>query len=95
LILQWISHKVLCPSSVVHIFSRWKLMYQGSFQNKPLFKQVWMVLPKYVYWKIWIACNKTLFFEIKTHPKSVVGKVISLLSEYLNSLHLSPPSPRR
>jgi hypothetical protein len=75
--LQGLFQRVHWPSSLGNLFSRWKFSYSGSFQNKPTFKILWVALPKYICWKIWLMCNKTLFSKEKSHPSSIVGKAIS------------------
>jgi hypothetical protein len=46
-------------------------------------KRIWMALPKYICWGIWIAQNKAIFQEEKKNPKRTTNKVISLMCEHM------------
>lgn len=78
--------QIVCwPSSLSKLFNKWQFSYSKSFLNKPTLKRLWVALPKYICWKIWLGRNKTLFLEETAHPSSIAGKAIGLLSEHLNS----------
>lgn len=83
--LQNLFLRVQWPSSYGNIFSKWQHLYNSSFRQKWLFKKVWIALPKYVCWKIWLARNKEFFAEEKTIPSPVANKAICLLSENFKS----------
>ena len=57
--------------------------------------RAWVALPKYVYWKIWIARNKGLFENLNLSLVRVPSSVKSLWTEALLSnglwhLHIEP-----
>jgi hypothetical protein len=49
------------PSSVTHLFNRWRSSYQGTLKTKPTLKLYFQDVPKYVTWKIWLARNRAIF----------------------------------
>jgi hypothetical protein len=36
---------------------KWGFTYKGSFKNESVFKQIWLSLPKYMSWNIWLGRN--------------------------------------
>lgn len=67
------------------MFSLWNKNHRGTLKNKPIFKKLWMALPKYLCWKTWLARNRVIFKQDKNTPRSVAAKAKGLLAEFINS----------
>jgi hypothetical protein len=53
--------------------------------NKNTFKILWISLPKYLRWKIWLDRNKVVFNKYLENPIVVVAKEKGLLVEHNNT----------
>lgn len=67
---------------------KWENYYQGMFQGKTIFKRLWKSLPKFVLWQLWLARNSFVFQNKRTLFSLVATRVVTQLSEYMNSKHL-------
>jgi hypothetical protein len=67
------------------MFIDWSKKYKGTFMNKPILKSAWQAMPKFVYWKVWLAHNKTIFDQGNVNPKSIVAKARGLLIEAIKA----------
>ena len=59
-----LSRKIRWPSTPNPSLGNWDKYYQGSFKEKPVMKSIWRVVPKFVYWQIWLARNKKKIREL-------------------------------
>jgi ribonuclease HI len=77
---------VVVPSniSVVDLFTNWKDRYP-SLLMKTLWARIWISIPKYVCWKLWLARNEQIFNNIAWTPSMVAVKAKGLLLETLSS----------
>jgi hypothetical protein len=67
-------------------YPHWSRLYKGTtLKDKPMYKRVWLALPKYLYWKIWIVHNKAIFKQELENPNIVAAKAKGLLAEYIKS----------
>jgi hypothetical protein len=78
--------KVAAPTSisVVDLFTGWKDSH-SSLSLKTLWARIWISIPKYVCWKLWLARNEQIFNNTEWTPKMVAAKAKGLLLETLNS----------
>jgi hypothetical protein len=53
--LQELIHKINWSTTIRHLLGRWKSHYQGYFLHKPIFKRLWLALPKFICWQIWLS----------------------------------------
>jgi hypothetical protein len=72
-LLQYLFHRVPWPVSIQVLLGSWEKKYQGSFRNKSIFKILWISLPKYTCWKIWLAKKCSVFKE----EEICISRVIS------------------
>jgi hypothetical protein len=77
---------VVVPSniSVVDLFTNWKDRYP-LLSMKTLWARIWISIPKYVCWKLWLARNEQIFNNIAWTPSMVAVKEKGLLLETLRS----------
>jgi hypothetical protein len=73
------------PSSPHPSLGNWDKYYRGSFKDKPVLKQVWWVLAKFLCWQIWKTRNRKNFQGKITPPQTVAAKEKLLLSEAICS----------
>jgi ribonuclease HI/exonuclease III len=78
--------KVVVPTniSVVDLFTGWKDSYP-SLSPKTLWARIWISVPKYVCWKLWLARNEQIFNNTEWTPQMVAAKAKGLLLESLSS----------
>ena len=68
-------------TSVVALFASWNSIYPQSIPPKSFWRKVWIALPKFVCWQLWLARNQQIFKEIQQTPIQVAAKAKSLLME--------------
>jgi hypothetical protein len=81
--------KVAAPTniSVVDLFTTWKDSYP-SLSLKTIWARIWISIPKYVCWKLWLARNEQIFNNTEWTPNMVAAKEKGLLLETLSSQNL-------
>jgi hypothetical protein len=68
----------------VELFSGWKDRYP-SLSLKTLWARIWISIPKFVCWKLWLARNEKIFNNTEWTPQMVAVKEKGLLLETLSS----------
>jgi ribonuclease HI len=69
--------------SYKEFFQNWGKNYRGNLRNKPGLNKLWIAMPKYICWEIWLARNKKIFQEETISPRQCAVKAISLCAEYM------------
>jgi len=69
------------PASPVQLFNRGWALYGGSLENKRPIIYLFMVVPKFVTSKIWLAINRATFLEVLHPTQLVANKCRGLLIE--------------
>jgi hypothetical protein len=82
--LKGIEHCFRNIESWKSLFGKWVFMYKGSFKNNPLLKRIWITLPKYISWKVWLARNETIFRQEYAKLEIVGNRVVALIIDYFN-----------
>ena len=80
---------------LVTLFSTWRMRYPHSIWGKFVWSRIWVEIPKYVCWNIWLPKNYQIFNNTQHLPLKVAAKVKALLFETVaiqtfkkdNSLH--------
>jgi hypothetical protein len=68
------------------MFSIWSKNFRGGFQKiKTSCRRLWISLPKFLCWEIWLAHNRAIFNQELDNPNIIYAKAKGLLQEYLNS----------
>ena len=78
--------------SVVSMFTSWKDNYPHNITSKSLWLQVWIVVPKYVCWKLLLSRNDIIFNNTDWSPAMVVAQAKGLLLETLNQFPVKDDS---
>jgi len=56
-----------------------------DLKKKHQLKTIWMWIPKFVCWKLWLECNNRIFKEEKRLPNQVAIKIQIMISEAINA----------
>jgi hypothetical protein len=72
------------PSSASDFLHNWQSLSPFDLHKKHLLKTVWMWLPKFISWKIWLERNNRVFNEVCRLPSQVAIQARTLLAEALN-----------
>eukprot|EP00253_Pinus_taeda_P016670 PITA_16670 len=75
--------RVSSPSQITvsDLFAEWNHLYPQRIPHKSLSRKVWNALPKFVCWKIWLACNQKIINDLNHTPLQVAAKARTLLLE--------------
>jgi ribonuclease HI len=73
------------PSESKELFNRWLSLTPFDLAKKNLLKTIWMWIPKFTCWKIWLERNNRIFKEEKRLPAQVAIKVQIMISEAINA----------
>jgi ribonuclease HI len=71
------------PALTADLLSNWADSLPFHLAKKGLLKTVWMLLPKYVFWNLWLERNNRLFRSVERPPSKVAMKAKVLLGETL------------
>ena len=71
------------PAITVELLSNWADSSPFHLAKKDLLKIVWMLLPKFVFWKLWLERNNRLFKSVESPPSKVAMRAKVLLGESL------------
>eukprot|EP00253_Pinus_taeda_P002669 PITA_02669 len=69
--------------SITEMFLTWKAKYPHRIAAKSLWSKVWVAVPKYVCWKVWLSRNEIIFNQTETSAEKVAEKAKNLLIETL------------
>ena len=74
-------------SDPVILFKNWQSRYPGSTIS-PAWRKIWQAIPKFVWWKIWLARNDLIFNSKKSNPAMVALKANAFLLEVVGNPQL-------
>ena len=82
----------LVPSNIelVNLFSNWQLRYPRTSSTSHELRKIWQAIPKFFWWKIWLARNDLIFNSKVMKPGLVAIKAKAMLSEVVGKIHLDP-----
>eukprot|EP00253_Pinus_taeda_P006485 PITA_06485 len=80
-ILQDFQISVPSQNSISNLFASWSLFYPQRIPPKSFWRKIWIVLPKYVCWQLWLARNQLIFKEMWHSSLQVAAKAKSFLLE--------------
>ena len=67
--------------SLVLLFSTWKSRYPYPIKGKLAWSGIWVAIPKYVCWNIWLARNDKIFNNNQQNSLKVAAKIKAFLIE--------------
>jgi ribonuclease HI len=73
------------PTESKELFNCWLSLTPFDLTKKNLLKTIWMWIPKFTCWKIWLERNNRIFKEEKRLPAQVAIKVQTMISEAINA----------
>ena len=59
----------------------WKSRYPRKGSISLGWSKIWQAIPKFIWWKIWLARNDLIFNNRLTKPEIVAGKANAMLLE--------------
>eukprot|EP00253_Pinus_taeda_P005179 PITA_05179 len=68
-------------TSVSELFATWCASYPKGIFPKSFWRRIWIVLPKFVCWQLWLTRNQQIFKETQYSPHQVAAKAKALLLE--------------
>eukprot|EP00253_Pinus_taeda_P025214 PITA_25214 len=68
-------------SSIADLFSEWPKYYPHSIPKKSLWHLIWLSIPKFVCWEIWLARNDLIFNNSSRSPAKSASIAKGLLVE--------------
>lgn len=68
-------------NSVSDLFATWSASYPKSIPPKSFWRRIWIVLPKFVCWQLWLTRNHQIFKDVQHSPSQVAAKAKALLLE--------------
>jgi hypothetical protein len=70
---------------VSSLFSKWALTSPVSSHSKDFLGFSWLILPKFICWKLWLERNNRIFRGICSSPPQVEVKIKALMGDFLCS----------
>jgi len=67
------------------LFSNWALSSPVSSHSKDFLGFSWLILPKFICWKLWLERNNRIFRGVCSSPSQVEVKIKALMGDYLCS----------
>eukprot|EP00253_Pinus_taeda_P028283 PITA_28283 len=65
-------------TSVSELFATWCASYPKGIFPKSFWRRIWIALPKFVCWKLWLTRNQQIFKETQYSPHQVAAKAKAL-----------------
>jgi ribonuclease HI len=81
LMLQDFQISIPPMNSVAELFASWMRIYPHRIPPKSFWRKIWIAIPKYICWQIWLARNQKIFEETSLSPLQVMVKAKSFLLE--------------
>jgi ribonuclease HI/exonuclease III len=73
------------PAESQVLFNNWMSLSPFDLKKKHQLKTIWMWIPKFVCWKLWLERNNRIFKEEKRLPNQVAIKIQIMISEAINA----------
>jgi hypothetical protein len=70
---------------VSSLFNKWALTSPVSSHSKDFLGFSWLILPKFICWKLWLERNNRIFRGIFSSPPQVEVKIKALMGDFLRS----------
>jgi len=74
---------------IPQIYTSWHRIYPFVLRGKKGWKTIWMAIPKFTCWKIWLARNQSIFLDARPTPIQTTRKAKGLLLEAISSSGLN------
>ena len=81
---------VSSPSNIelVILFANWNSRYPWILSTSHEWRKIWQAIPKFLWWKFWLARNDLIFNSKVTKPYIVATKVKDLLLEVVGNTQI-------
>ena len=83
---------VSTPSNIepINLFSNWQFRYPRTSSTSHEWRKIWQAIPKFFWWKIWLARKDLIFNSKVMKPELVAIKAKALLLEVVENTHIDP-----
>ena len=85
LVLQGLNTSLPSKIPVIALFSSWKARYPWVLKIPSLWNRIWLSIPKFICWNLWLTRNDLIFNNIEHFTLKVVAKAKALLMEALGN----------
>ena len=65
----------------VILFKNWQSRYPGALPFSHAWRKIWQAIPKFIWWKIWLARNDSIFNSKISKPEIVASKAKAFILE--------------
>ena len=72
----------------VNLFKNWKRRYPDILSTSYEWRKIWQAIPKFLWWKIWLARNDSIFNSKVIKPEIVAIKDKVLLLEVVGNVKI-------
>ena len=73
----------------VILFKNWQSRYRGALSSNHAWRKIWQAIPKFIWWKLWLARNDMIFNGKILKPEIVASKAKSFLLEAVGNLQIA------
>ena len=75
--------QVATPTDIPSFFCHWNSTSPFVSHQKDKIAYAWLIMPKFILWKLWLERNNRIFKGLSSSPQQVVSKAKSLLGDTL------------
>ena len=75
-------------SEPVNLFKNWKIRYPDLLSPSYDWRKIWQAIPKFLWWKNWLARNDSIFNSKVIKPEIVAIKAKALLLEVVGNVQI-------
>ena len=72
----------------VTLFKNWQSRYPGALPSSHAWRKIWQAIPKFIWWKIWLARNDSIFNSKIPKPEIVASKAKAFLLEAVGNIQI-------
>ena len=71
------------------LFKNWQSRYRGALSSNHAWRKIWQAIPKFIWWKLWLARNDMIFNGKILKPEIVASKAKAFLLEAIGNLQIA------
>ena len=75
-------------SEPFNLFKKWQKRYPDLLSTSYEWRKIWQAIPKFLWWKIWLARNDSIFNSKVIKPEMVAIKTKALLLEVVGNVQI-------
>ena len=75
-------------ANLVILFKNWQSRYPGTLSYSHVWIKIWQAIPKFIWWKIWLARIDLIFNSKLSKPEIVASKAKAFLLEVAGNIRI-------